>query len=260
MQPHDPPEGTPPRLIENVGGVRSRIAAAAARAGRDPDSVRLVAITKIVPAEIVDFLPAVGIADAGESRIQEASAKLSEIRAELTWHLVGHLQRNKVRAALSLFSLIHSVDSERLLDALARHAGEAGRRVPVLLQVNVSREGQKFGFEVEDVRAALAHAARNDDVEVTGLMGMAPWVSDPEEARPAFRALREIRDDANHGSWYREPLAELSMGMTNDFEIAVEEGATMVRVGTALFRGVTVPRESDAGKPGVGNSGVGGSG
>lgn len=237
--PHEPPASSVLRLARNVEAVRTRIDVAAARAGRPAGSARLVAVTKTIPAEVVAGLAALGVADVGENRIPEAEEKMDALGGEFRWHLVGHLQRNKARRAVGRFALIHSLDSERLLEHLDRIASEnAGTVVKALVQVNVSGEDQKHGVEPDRVRDLLAAARGAANVEIRGLMGMAALEADPEAARPAFRLLARIRDDANAGGWYRTPLDELSMGMTNDFEVAVEEGATLVRIGTALFTGV----------------------
>ena len=248
---NDPRASVLERLDRNVRDVRGRVRDAAVRAGREPGAVTLVAVTKTLPADLFSLLPAAGITDIGENRIQVAEGKVAQAPAGLRWHLVGHLQRNKARRALELFSCIHSLDSIRLVEQLGRIAGETGATlVKGLVQVNISGEDQKHGVEPEGVRPFLADAASIPGIEIAGLMGMAPFVDDPEEARPYFRSLARIRDDANSAGWYRGPLAEISMGMTNDFEVAVEEGATMVRVGTALFGGL------DARTPDAGNEGA----
>jgi pyridoxal phosphate enzyme (YggS family) len=244
MRPQDLPTNAPPRLVENVRDVRRRIREAALRSGRAPAGIRLVAVTKTMPPEITPLLPAAGIADVGENRVDGAERKTALGVPGLKWHMIGHLQRNKARRALGLFDLVHSVDSDRLIGQLDRLAGEAGRTAEVLVQVNISDEPQKHGVSPDGLRELLAAAVAAEHVQVRGLMGMGAFVPDAEEVRPSFRMLRELRDEATRGGWYREPLDELSMGMTNDFEVAVEEGATLVRVGTALFGGVSVrPRE-----------------
>lgn len=218
---------------ERLERVQAQIAAASERAGRDPSGVTLVAVSKTHPPEAVREAAEAGLRVFGESRVQEAQAKIPQCPGHLSWHLVGHLQRNKAGLAASLFDLVHSVDSLRLLEALDRAAAEAGKTLPVLIEVNVSGERSKFGVAPEEVPALLQAANSLARVEVRGLMTMPPFTEDPEGARPFFRELRERRD-----AWCTElgiPLNELSMGMTHDLEIAVEEGATLVRVGTALF-------------------------
>ncbi len=220
-------------LADRLQAVQRRIAAACARAGRDPAGVRLLAVSKTQAPDSVRAAAACGLTVFGESRVQEARQKIPLCPAVLTWHLVGHLQTNKVRDAVALFSLLHGVDSLRLLEALDAAAGAAGRIVPVLLEVNVSGERCKFGLAPADVPAVLRAADRLVRVTIEGLMTVPPLDPEPEQARPYFRALREQRD-----RWRRDTgleLAELSMGMSRDFEVAIEEGATWVRLGTVLF-------------------------
>jgi len=225
-------------IAANLKSVRERIAAAVARAGRPEGSCRLLAVTKNRTPEEVAALARAGQADFGENRVQEADRKLPgcrELGVEATWHLIGHLQRNKVKKALALFGTVHSVDSVRLLEALAREAESRGVRPEVFLEVNVSGEESKYGLAPGDVAELCERAAGLDSLRLVGLMTMAPFTDDPETARPFFRALRELRDGLNARGAYPEALAELSMGMSGDFEVAAEEGATWVRVGTALF-------------------------
>lgn len=213
--------------------LRARIGAALARAGDPERPVTIVAVTKQCPAAVVDALAAEGLADIGENRVQEALAKAPDVRASVRWHLIGHLQTNKARRAASLFSVVHSVDSERLVEALAA----TRRPLRVFLQVNVSGEDTKSGVAPEGVRGLLRAALAADGLEVAGLMTMAPYDEDPERARPHFRALRQIRDDlAAFGDG--PPLPALSMGMSGDFETALEEGATLIRIGSALVEGI----------------------
>lgn len=218
-------------LAENLKRIRAEIAAAAGRAGRDPGTVRLVAVTKTVGCEQVRRAAALGLQDFGENRLQEAREKV-ETFPQLCWHFIGHLQTNKVKQVLAGFSLIHSLDRLSLAGALQRWGDNLEKEVTALVQVNVSGEESKFGLapaELPDFLAALRDYPR---IRVAGLMTMAPWVDHPEEARPFFRRLRELRR-ANAGPDL--PLPHLSMGMTNDYTVAVEEGATMLRIGTALF-------------------------
>ena len=239
MIPRDTPVSPDDRLVANLAEVKARIDAAAVRSSRDPARVTLVVVTKGIPLDLIRALPPLGVTDVGESRIQEAGPKIDAIGAALRWHLIGHLQRNKARRAVDRFALVHSLDSLKLLDHLNRLAGERGRTAAALLQVNISEEGRKHGIEPGDVPAFLSSAATREHVEIRGFMGMAPYVAEPEESRSCFSRLARIRDEADAAAWYRTPLPQLSMGMTNDFEIAVEEGATIVRVGTAVFRGVS---------------------
>ncbi len=214
-------------IPDNLRRVRERIAAACERAGRSPDEVTLVAVTKGFPAAAVAEAYDAGLRDFGENRVQEAVPKIEALAASgrsPRWHLVGHLQTNKVKLAVGLFAILHSVDSVRLAQAISRHARKA---VPILLEVNVAQEASKFGFSPQELPSALDEIARLPKLEVRGLMTVAPLTDDPETVRPVFRRLRELRDAA--------ALQELSMGMTDDFEVAIEEGATMVRVGRAIF-------------------------
>jgi len=219
-------------IAERAAAVRERIARACARAGRDPASVRLIAVSKTFGPEAVAEALAAGIREFGENRVQEALAKIPAV-AELaaqrglpapTWHLVGHLQTNKARAAAGAFAILHGIDSTRLLQALDRAAAAPVR---VLLEVNVAGEPTKFGFAPEDVAGAVALAQTLPHIEVAGLMTVAPRAEDPEAVRPVFRRLAELARELG--------LPELSMGMTEDFEVAIEEGATMVRIGRAIF-------------------------
>ena len=210
-----------------IAGVRQRIAAACGRSRRDPRNVRLVAITKTRAANVIAEAYEAGLRDFGENRVQEAAPKIAELRDRgmaPTWHLVGHLQRNKVTAALRHFDILHSVDSIALAEKISANAE---RPVRVLLEVNVARDPTKFGVSPSDTAALASQIGRLDRIELVGLMTVAPQTDDPESARPVFRQLRELADAIG--------LKELSMGMTDDFEVAVEEGSTLVRVGRAIF-------------------------
>ncbi|MBK6940345.1 MAG: YggS family pyridoxal phosphate-dependent enzyme [Planctomycetes bacterium] len=226
-------------LQRNLDAVRTRIAAAAAKGGRTADSVRLVAVTKSVGADVVrELLPLLPTPEFGENRIADAEERAAAVPAGPTWHLIGHLQANKVRRALNLFSWVHSVDDLDLLARIDRIAQELGRRPRILLQVNVSGEASKSGCTPEALRPLAQAAAAARHVEVVGLMTMAPLDREPEASRPWFRALRQLRDELARTGDMPAEFVHLSMGMTNDFEIAVEEGATLVRVGRALFLGL----------------------
>ena len=223
-------------LENNISEVRQRIAAACERAGRAPDDVLLVAVVKTVAPEVVRALQTLGVTDVGENRVQEARRKHEALGGTLGlhWHMIGHLQTNKVRHALRLFEMFHSVDSLRLAEALDQRAEHEGTTVPILLQCNTSGEESKFGVGPAKVRKLLDAVMPLDHVRVKGLMTMAPFVDDPETVRPHFAALRELAAKARAATGL--PLPHLSMGMTQDFEVAIEEGATMVRIGSALFR------------------------
>ncbi|MEI6167237.1 MAG: YggS family pyridoxal phosphate-dependent enzyme [bacterium] len=210
-----------------------RMQAACGRAGRDPASVQLMAVSKTQHPDDIAAVAALGVETFGENRVQEAHGKISLCPGRLHWHLIGHLQSNKAREAARLFEMIHSVDSVRMLETLDRVAGEEGRSLPVCLEVNVSGERSKFGMAPEHVAGALEAANRLFRVKVVGLMTIPPAAEDPQEARPFFRALRELRDRMQGESGVMMP--ELSMGMSQDFEVAIEEGATWIRVGSLLF-------------------------
>jgi PLP dependent protein len=224
-----------PILAERLASVRGRIADACRRAGRDPAGVTLVAVTKTVSPEVAAVAAELGALDLGESRPQELWKKAAAVPSA-RWHLVGHLQRNKIDRTVPLVSLVHSVDSERLLAALGTVRREAGHPVPVLLEVNCSREAAKGGFSVDAVPALSDGLLSLSGVSVRGLMTMAAYSDNPEDARPAFAELRRLRDDLRSRTGLELP--HLSMGMSGDFEVAVEEGATLVRIGTTLFEGL----------------------
>jgi len=212
-------------IAERVAHVRQRVERAAERAGRSPTEVTIVAVSKGFPPSAIDEAVIAGITDVGENRVQEAAAKITALRGlPVTWHLVGHLQTNKAKTALELFDIIHSVDSLHLAEALSHRAQ---RPLPILLEVNAAGEASKFGFPPGEVADAAQAIARLPHLDLRGLMTVAPFVSDPETVRPVFRELRRLRDALG--------LRELSMGMTDDFEVAIEEGATLVRIGRAIF-------------------------
>jgi hypothetical protein len=214
-------------ISQNITQVRARIAAAADRAGRAPDDITLIAVSKTHSVDAVSAAFAAGIRDFGENRVQEAAVKIDEaLRAGMSprWHLIGHLQRNKIAAAIDRFDILHSVDSERLAEAIS---SQATRPVRVLVEVNVAGEASKFGVAPGDVSRFVGCLGRLPGLDVVGLMTVAPQTDNPEDVRPVFRALRELRDAIG--------VPELSMGMTDDFEVAVEEGSTLVRVGRAIF-------------------------
>ena len=213
--------------------VRDRIAAACARADRDPGSVRLIAVSKTVPAAGVAEALAAGQTLFGENRVQEALAKMAEAGPEATWHLVGHLQKNKARQAVGAFELIHGLDDRELAFELDRRAAARSMRQPVLVQANLSGEATTRGADEDGLMPRLTTVADLPHLELRGLMIIPPPVDDPELSRPWFRRLKELRDRA--ASILARPLPELSMGMTDDFEIAIEEGATLVRIGRAIF-------------------------
>jgi hypothetical protein len=219
-------------LRDRLGEIRGKIERAAAKAGRNPNEVRLVAVSKTHPTETLKAAIAAGATDFGENRVQEAEAKIEEIgRKAVTWHLIGNLQANKARKAVRLFHLIHSLDSIELAERLERVCVEEEReRLDVLIQADLAREATKSGAPEKDLPALIEYLRGCRHLNLRGLMIVPPFLEDAEKVRPFFRRLREIRDE-HFGA---EP-AELSMGMSHDFEIAIEEGATIVRVGTAIF-------------------------
>ena len=237
-------------VAERWAAVQERIARAARRAGRDPAEVTVVAVTKTVPPERIVEAYACGLRVFGENRVEEAEEKIPQVHARLGsaaqvhWHLVGHLQRRKARRALGLFEVIHSVDSLPLAEKLSRHAVESGRVVEILLECNVSGEATKYGFPLhrweeeagqrEAFMEAVARILDLPGLRVSGLMTVAPMASDPETVRPVFRRLQALRDFLAE-RFPRASWAHLSMGMTDDFEVAIEEGATMIRLGRAIF-------------------------
>ena len=214
-------------IAENLAQVRGRIETACRRTGRSPDEVTLVGVSKGQPAGAVAEAFDAGLRDVGENRVQEAVGKIEALASmgrRPRWHLVGHLQTNKAKTVVGLFAIIHSVDSIRLAQSLSRRAQES---VPILLEVNVAQEASKFGFAPEEAAGALDAIRPLPNLDVRGLMTVPPLAGDPQEVRPVFRRLRDLCDSLG--------LRELSMGMTDDFEVAIEEGATIIRVGRAIF-------------------------
>ena len=223
-------------IAERALRVRERIAGACDRAGRDPGSVRLIAVTKTHDAGTVRMAIEAGLADFGENRVQEAASKIDALRADfpgLSWTLIGRLQTNKVKTALKYFQEIQSVDRDSLLEKIAREARTRAEAIPILLEVNIGGQESKGGVEPDACGALLEKAIAEPSVRVLGLMTVPPPFDDPRDARPSFRRLRELRDRLEQRT--SSPLPQLSMGMSHDFEVAVEEGATQVRIGTALF-------------------------
>ncbi len=225
-------------LANNIARVQARIAQAAKRADRRSDEVTLVAVSKTKPVELIKMAFALGLHNFGENRVQDALPKIAEFRHEgltpVTWHMIGHLQRNKVNKVIGSFDTIQSVDDVQLAQALNRHAAELELRVPILLQINISGEASKEGIAPEETFAIARQIVALPQLDVQGLMTIAPLVTDAEEVRPVFRRLRQLRDqlrqEVPQSAWHH-----LSMGMTDDYEIAIEEGATIVRVGRAIF-------------------------
>lgn len=220
-------------LADNLRTVLASIAAAATRAGREPGVVRLVAVTKTWPAETVREIVEAGQRDLGENKVQELLGKVPELPAEVEWHLIGHLQQNKTRKILPHCALIHSIDSADLARQVSRLAGELGLTAKILLQVNVANDDAKFGFPVSEARASFGELIALPHLEIRGLMTVPPYDEDPERVRPHFKRLRELRDEL--AAAHQCDLPELSMGMSHDFAIAIEEGATLVRIGSSIF-------------------------
>ena len=227
-------------LAANLISIQKRIRAACGRAGRDPDSVSLLAVTKSHPPEAVQAAAKLGLILFGENKVQEAKAKIPLCPGNLRWHMIGHLQSNKCRDAVELFEMIQSVDSLSLAQEINKRAEQAARTMPVLMEVNVAGEASKFGCRPEQLLAELKEINALPRIEIHGLMTVPPYVTEPEKARPHFRRLRELKERAE--AVLGAPLPHLSMGMSGDFEIAIEEGATMVRIGTDLFGSRTKAR------------------
>ena len=220
-------------LADNLEQVQRRIAAACARAGRSRDAVALLAVTKTQPPEVVAAAAQLGLALFGESKVQEAKAKIPLCPGRLRWHMIGHLQSNKCRDAVELFEMIEAVDSLALAGELSKRAEQAARTVPILLEINIVGEASKFGYKPEQLLVELEELNALPRLEIHGLMTIPPYTPLPEKARPVFRRLKELKGQCEQV--LGAPLPHLSMGMSGDFEVAIEEGATIVRIGTALF-------------------------
>ena len=225
-------ESVPP-VANRLDVVRTRITAAALRSERDPRDVRLIAVSKGMPAARVDAAIDAGVEDIGESRIQEVADKQREVRNAARWHLIGHVQTNKAARAAALFDFVHSVDSRRVADALSTHRPPGRDPIGVLLEVELTGLPTRYGVAESDVEAVVQQLVNVPAIHLMGLMTIALYSDDPEDARASFTRLRHIRDHMEHATGWALP--ELSMGMSNDFEIAIEEGATMVRIGRAIF-------------------------
>lgn len=221
-------------LQERIAEVEERVARACAASGRDRNDVKVIAVTKYVSLEMVSSVLEAGLEHIAESRWQDAEHKWKVLGDKGTWHFIGHLQTNKVKDVIGKFQYIHSLDRMSLAQELHKKALAADQEVNVFLQVNISGEDTKFGLSPEAVPGFLREIASLDRVKVIGLMTMAPLEGDPELTRPVFRGLRELRDELNQLALTPEPITELSMGMSNDFEVAIQEGATWVRLGTVL--------------------------
>lgn len=220
-------------IASNLASIRSRIEAACHKARRDPVEVELMAVTKGLPPDAVREAAEHGQTLFGENKVQEGKMKVSMCPARLHWHLIGHLQTNKCRDAVHFFEMIQSVDSLHLAEEIQKRAEQAAKRVAVLLEVNVAGESSKFGYQPAVLLNELTSLNALSRLEIHGLMGIPPWSADPERVRPMFRQLRELKTQCE--DLLGAPLPQLSMGMSGDFEVAIEEGSTMVRIGTAIF-------------------------
>jgi len=220
-------------LVENHEKIQQRIRAACDRCDREPNSVTLLAVTKGQPPEIVRAAADLGLMLFGENKVQEAKAKIPLCPGRLRWHFIGHLQSNKCRDAVELFEMIQSVDSLSLAQEINQRAESAAKTMPVLLEVNVAGEASKSGWQPDRLLAELKEINAQPRIEIHGLMTVPPWSAEPEKVRPHFRRLRELKLECEQ--ILGAPLPHLSMGMSGDFDVAIEEGATMVRIGTALF-------------------------
>jgi pyridoxal phosphate enzyme (YggS family) len=224
-------------LIENAANIFKRMSHAAMRAGRSPERIKLIAATKTVGIETIKEAIDIGLRFFGENRVQEARDKISNLKVEISnsnieWHLIGYLQKNKAKYAVQLFDLIHTVDSTELAEELNKQAGKINKIQKVLVQVKLSDEETKHGISEKELMPLLERIGILKNLKLEGLMTMPPYFEDPEKTRPYFKRLREIRDRAEEAGF---KLPELSMGMSGDFEVAIEEGTTMVRIGTAIF-------------------------
>ena len=223
------------QIADNLKKVQERMEAAARRAGRNLEEIRLVAVSKTVPPyRVLEGIQA-GIKILGENYVQEAKKKIEALGREVAWHFIGHLQTNKAKIAVRLFDLIHSVDSLHLAEELNKAARSEGKVLPILLEVKLSEEKSKFGVEEDNILQLAEGISHMENLIIQGLMTMPPLFPNPEDARPYFIRLRKLREIIANQKLPRVSMAELSMGMSNDFEIAIEEGATLVRVGTAIF-------------------------
>src|SRR5271170_1231260 len=220
-------------LAANLETIRQRIKAACERAGRAVDSVTLLAVSKTHPPETIQAATGLGLPVFGENKVQEAKAKIPLCPGKLRWHFIGHLQSNKCRDATQLFHMIQSVDSLALAQEINKRADEAAKTIPVLLEVNLAGEASKFGYKPEQLLAELKAINSLPRIEIHGLMTVPPWSPNAENSRPHFRRLRELKLECER--ILGAPLPHLSMGMSGDFEVAIEEGATIIRIGTALF-------------------------
>ena len=222
-------------VCDNYRTVEEKVEAACRRAGRNRDEVTLIAVSKTKPVSMIEELLPIGVRDFGENKVQELTAKEEVLPKDIRWHMIGHLQRNKVKYIVDKAAMIHSVDSLRLAQTIEQEAAKRGVRVPVLFEVNVAQEETKFGLKTEEVLPLVQAVAEFPHVEIRGLMTIAPYVNNPEDNRGIFRELKKLSVDIAAKNINNVTMSVLSMGMTGDYEVAVQEGATMVRVGTGIF-------------------------
>lgn len=222
-------------LVENLRNTEKRIQEACERSGRKREEVTLVAVSKTKPVEMLQEVYDQGIRVFGENKVQEITAKYDQLPGDIRWQMIGHLQRNKVKYIVDKVDMIHSVDSFRLAETISQEAGKKNVTVPVLIEVNVAQEESKFGVTAEEACALAEEISKLPNIRIQGLMTIAPYVEDPEENRAVFRALKKLSVDIGEKNINNVTMNVLSMGMTGDYEVAIEEGATMVRVGTGIF-------------------------
>ncbi|MDO4169175.1 MAG: YggS family pyridoxal phosphate-dependent enzyme [Lachnospiraceae bacterium] len=222
-------------LKENYDEVVKKVEEACKRVGRDPKEVTVIAVSKTKPLSNVVELQQHGVMDFGENKVQELCSKYEEIEKPVRWHLIGHLQTNKVKYIVDKVELIHSVDSLKLAKQISKEAIKKNVTIPILIQVNVAHEESKFGLDQEAVTEFILEVSKLPNVHINGLMTIAPFVDDPEDNRKYFRELKQLFVDIDSKNFDNVDMSVLSMGMTNDYEVAIEEGATMIRVGTAIF-------------------------
>lgn len=222
-------------ILENLEEVNKRILSACEKAGRDPKEVTLIAVSKTKPASMIGEAYGAGVRDFGENKVQELCEKYKELPQDIKWHMIGHLQRNKVKQIIGKTVLIHSVDSLRLAEQIEEEAGKQDLIIDILLEINVAEEDSKFGFKLEEAESAILKIATFPHVRIKGLMTIAPFVENSEENRSVFKKLRQFYVDMQRKNIDNVSMSLLSMGMTGDYEVAIEEGATLVRVGTGIF-------------------------
>lgn len=229
-------------MEKNLKDIRWRIVEAAKRAGRDPEEIKLIAVSKTYPVEAIEEAISYGCEDFGENKVQELVGKIDRVKQPVNWHLIGHLQTNKVKYIVGMVTLIHSVDSKRLIDEIQKQSLKKGCITEILLEVNVAEEASKYGFSIQEIPEVVMYISQLSHVHLKGLMTVAPYVENPEENREIFRKLKHLSVDIQKQNINNIDMAILSMGMSNDYEVAIEEGANRVRIGTAIFGARTYER------------------